>query len=144
LADDPVDIAARALQHRDRSRADVLARLERAGVGAEERAAALETLERLGWVDDARFAVTRAAALAGRGNGDAAIRADLEASGVDPEQVEEAVGSLEPELERARAIVGETGATPARARALARKGFGDETVEALVAAGYAGEEGIGV
>ena len=50
---------------------------------ATERAAAVETLERLGYVDERRFAASRAAALAARGYGDEAIRFDLEREGVD-------------------------------------------------------------
>ena len=53
---DPVELAARALQHRDRSRRELDERLARAGVGDSERADALDTLERVGYVDDARFA----------------------------------------------------------------------------------------
>ena len=45
----------------------------------------------LGYVDDGRFAADRAAALAGRGQGDAAIRFDLQGRGVDPEAIEAAL-----------------------------------------------------
>ena len=57
---DPLQVAVRALRHRDLSAAAVEARLERAGVGEPEREAALETLRRVGYVDDARFAERRA------------------------------------------------------------------------------------
>ena len=66
---DPVDVAARALRTRDRSRRDLDERLARAGVGDDDRAEALETLERVGYVDDERFAAARASALAARGHG---------------------------------------------------------------------------
>ena len=46
-----------------------------------ERRETVERLERAGVVDDARFARARAAALAARGRGDAAIRYDLERAG---------------------------------------------------------------
>ena len=140
----PVDIAARVLQHRDRSRADVAARLERAGVGADDLAATLETLERIGWVDDARFATARASVLAERGHGDAAIRAELSDSGVGADEVEAALAGLEGELERARAVVADRGATPATARFLSRKGFADETVETAVDDGFAAGDSGGV
>jgi regulatory protein len=134
LKDDggPVDVAAQALRHRDRSRADVAARLARAGVGEAEREAALEQLERIGWVDDARFAQSRAGALAARGRGDALIRDDLESSGVDSEAVDEAIGGLDPEAERAQAIAAERGASGATARYLDRNGFSADSVEAAI------------
>ena len=71
---DPVDLAAAALRHRDRSRLQVDERLARAGVEDDRRADALDALERIGYVDDARFADQRAASLADRGYGDEAIR----------------------------------------------------------------------
>ena len=142
-ARDPVDVAARALRHRDRSRADVAARLENAGVGEDEREAVLHTLERIGYVDDARFAQSRAAALASRGRGDALIRDDLEASGVGGEAIEEALASLEPEADRARALAAAKGRSAATARYLARNGFSEESVEAAVGS-VAGGEAAGV
>jgi regulatory protein len=129
---DPLELAARALRHRDRSRAQIDARLTRAGVEADRRADALETLERIGYVDDDRFARTRAAALAARGLGDEAIRADLEAGGVGAEALEEALAALEPEVERARAIAARSGRTVRTAVQLARKGFGEDAIEAAV------------
>jgi SOS response regulatory protein OraA/RecX len=42
--EDPVELAARALQHRDRSRRDVDERLARAGIDEERRNDALDTL----------------------------------------------------------------------------------------------------
>ena len=63
------------------------------------------TLERAGLVDDARVAATRAESLAERGFGDAAIRYDLEREGIAGDLIEEALGGLEPEPERARALM---------------------------------------
>ena len=111
----PIELAARALQHRDRSRRELDDRLARAGVGDEERADTLDTLERVGYVDDARFAAARAEALAGRGYGDAAIRHDLEAHGIDAEGADEAIGVLESER-------GAGSGTRGAARALAEDG----------------------
>jgi hypothetical protein len=96
----PLDLAIRALRFRDRSAAELEARLQQRGVGAAEREQALETLERIGYVDDERFARTRAAQLAERGSGDALIRHDLEGRGVSADLVELALGALEPERER--------------------------------------------
>jgi regulatory protein len=134
---DPIDLAARALHHRDRSRRELDDRLARAGVQEDERADALDTLERVGYVDDARFAHTRAESLAGRGYGDEAIRHDLEGHGVAAEAVSEALAGLEPEVERARTLVGRLGRSVKTAQHLARKGFGEDTVEAAVRADVA-------
>ena len=134
---DPIDVAARALRHRDRSRAQVDARLARAGVGEEEREEALETLERVGYVDDARFAQARAAALAARGLGDLAIRHDLEQAGVGAERVAAAVAGLEPESERARAVASRLGRTAKTAAQLARKGFSEDAIGAAIGSEFA-------
>ena len=133
-ASDPVDLAARALRHRDRSRRQIDDRLARAGVEDDRRADALDALERVGYVDDARFAAGRASSLAERGYGDEAIRALLAADGLAPDAVEDAVTSLEAEAERAAAIVAGLGASPRTAARLARKGFGEEAVEAAAGA----------
>ena len=129
---DPIEIAARALRHRDRSRAQIAARLERAGVDDERSAEALETLERVGYVDDARFTAARAATLAARGLGDAAIRDDLEANAIDAETVAEALASLTPEAERATAIAEAEGRTVKTAARLSRRGFSEESIEAAL------------
>src|SRR6478672_11831451 len=106
---DPIDLAAKALQHRDRSRSQVDERLARAGVEDERRADAIAALERIGYVDDARFAGQRAESLAGRGYGDEAISALLMADGVAPAVADVAVGTLRPEAERAAEIVARLG-----------------------------------
>jgi len=131
---DAVETALRALRFRDRTAAELEARLEQRGVGEAEREQALETLERIGYVDDERFARTRAERLADRGSGDALIRDDLERRGLAAEVVELALGSLEPERERAERIAELRGRTVKTARYLASRGFGDEALEALVAA----------
>ncbi len=129
----PIDLAARALQSRDRSRREIDERLERAGVGSEERAEALETLERVGYLDDVRFATARASVLAGRGYGDAYIASDLEEHGVSPECLAGSLAGLDPEHERARALAAKLGRTPRTAARLARKGFSEESLEGFVA-----------
>ena len=138
---DPVELAARALQHRDRSRRELDDRLARAGVGDSERADALDTLERVGYVDDTRFAASRAGSLAGRGYGDEAIRHDLTRHGVDGEAAAAAIGGLEPEVDRARALVARLGRSAKTAQQLARKGFSGESLEAALGADVA--EGAG-
>jgi len=121
--------AARALGQRDRSRQALSKRLAKARVPAQAREEALDTLERIGVVDDARMAANRAAALAGRGYGDEAIRFDLEREGVAVEQAAEAVAGLEPERERAKALAARRGADARTARWLAGRGFEASSIE---------------
>jgi len=135
---DPIELAARALQHRDRSRRDLEERLARAGIDEDRRNDALETLERVGYVDDERFAGARATALASRGYGDEWIRHDLGEHGVAAEAVAEAIGGLVPESERAAAVVERLGRTPKTGVHLARKGFGQDALEAALGLDVAG------
>jgi len=121
--------AARALRHSDRSRAALETRLERAGVSSDVSGEVLGTLERVGVVDDARFASNRAFHLAGKGYGDEAIRIDLTGQGLAAELVAEALEALEPEAERARALVVARGGGPKTARWLAGRGFEESAIE---------------
>jgi SOS response regulatory protein OraA/RecX len=121
--------AGRLLRVRDLPAGALDGRLERRGIAAADRAGALSALEGAGLVDDERFARNRALALAGRCLGDTAIRFDLERYGVAPELVEGALAELEPEAARAERIVASRGRSPATARFLARKGFGEDAVE---------------
>jgi regulatory protein len=130
---DAFETALRALRSRDRSVAELAVRLERSGVGEEERTEVLERLDRAGYVDDGKFARQRASALAARGSGDALIRDDLERRGIAAELVEAAVESLEPELERAARIVERRGRSAKTARYLGARGFGEEALNGLVA-----------
>ena len=92
----------------------------------------LATLAGAGLVDDARVARGRASALAGRGWGDAAIAARLEAEGVGEADAAAALTGLSPEHERAAELVaGERDRTRA-ARLLARRGFAFDTIEDVV------------
>lgn len=125
-------VAAGALRHRDLSRRALEARLARRSVAPAERGRALQVLERAGIVNDARFGEARAGALAERGWGDAAIRADLERQALSDDLISAALGALVPEAERARALVARRGGGVATARWLARKGFGDDAIEAAV------------
>jgi SOS response regulatory protein OraA/RecX len=113
----PEEVALRALRAADRSRAELDARLERQGIDEAERRETLDSLERLGYLDDERTAALRAERLADRGYGDAYIRADLERRGLPSEG---ALAALEPETERASRF---TSRGPGW---LARRGFASE------------------
>jgi regulatory protein len=130
---DAVETALRALRFRDRTTAELDARLEQRGVGEAAREQALETLERIGYVDDERFARSRAERLAERGSGDALIRDDLERRGVAAEIVEATLAGLEPERTRAARIVEQRGPGDKTVRYLAAKGFGEDALEGFVA-----------
>lgn len=132
---DAVEAALRALRHRDLSAVDLERRLSGQGFDEEERAVAVATLQRTGVLDDRRFAELRAAALAGRGAGDALIRHDLGRAGVDAELVEEVVCLLEPERDRVRRIVDRRGLDRKAIRYLASKGFAEETIAAVTDSG---------
>ena len=130
---DGVQTGLRALRSRDRTTAELDARLRERGVAEQDRQDALAALARAGYVDDERFAHGRAAALAARGSGDALIRDDLERRGVAAELVEAALANLEPERLRAEAVVSRRGRGPKTGRYLAARGFGGDVVAAAVA-----------
>jgi regulatory protein len=130
---DAVETALRALRSHDRTAAELDARLAQRGVDEAARVEALETLERIGYVDDERVARTRAERLAERGSGDALIRDDLERRGIAAELVEAALAAIEPELERAARILERRGPGVKTARYLAAKGFGEDALQGVVA-----------
>jgi SOS response regulatory protein OraA/RecX len=128
--------ATRMLARRPLSRALLEDRLERKGVAPAALGEAVEALERAQYLDDHSYALERAQGLAERGYGDAAVRHILEQERVASELSEEAVASLEPELERARAIAK---AIPDRKKLLgrlARRGFDPETIEQISGVEY--------
>jgi SOS response regulatory protein OraA/RecX len=127
-------VAGRALRGRDLSAARLAQRLESAGVAPAPRSETLSILTRAGLVDDRRAAVRRAEALADRGYGDAWIRWDLERQGIAPDIVEESVAALEPEATRAARVSGQCGSGDRAARRLARRGFGEDAIEAALTA----------
>jgi regulatory protein len=136
--EDALEASLAALRRREFSVHELELRLERRGYADETRAHVLETLVRTGLLDDGRFAEARATALAGRGSGNALIRHTLASAGVDADVVEAAIAELEPEAERARAIVARRGGGAKTARYLSGKGFSDEVVGAV--AGGPGQE----
>jgi regulatory protein len=131
--------ATRALKHRDLSSRALEERLQRAGVAPREREQTLETLERVGYVDDERFAERRAQTLADRDWGDAAIADDLERQGVPPAATATALAALAPERERAQEVARARGASRKTAAYLGRKGFADDALEAVLDAVLADE-----
>jgi SOS response regulatory protein OraA/RecX len=131
--------AVRALRRRDLSARSLDLRLEQAGLGPEERRAALGTLSRAGLLDDARFASARANVLAERGYGDAAIRWLLERDGVEAELASQAVDALLPESRRAEVVAARRGPGRATAAFLARRGFAEDAVETALGGAGADE-----
>ena len=114
-----LDRAVRALARRDHSAESLRAKLARAGVPEDAQNDALETLERAGYVDDARFARARAEQLAARGYGDEWIRADLDAQGVAAELAADGDRGTRA---RGRARSGRVGEAPGRSRRCANDG----------------------
>jgi len=137
-ADEALDFALRALEHRDRTQLEIDRHLRARGYSDAECARALAALRRTGLVDDERFARSRAASLASRGAGDALVRARLAEAGVTKEDADEAVATLESEAIRARRIVGTRGASAKTMRYLYRKGFSEDVVSGAVADGADG------
>jgi SOS response regulatory protein OraA/RecX len=130
-----LELAARALARRDLSRRALDSRLRKAGVAQELSAETVEELAADRLVDDSRLATGRAAVLAERGLGDAAIDARLAADGIDEPERREAVAGLAPEQERARRLVAKLGGGSEKVAAgLYRRGFGPDAIEAALAA----------
>jgi SOS response regulatory protein OraA/RecX len=133
-------VATRALEARPLTERRLDERLRRLGFVSRERAEALETLRRAGFLDDERFALGRAELLAGRHGGDALIRHDLRAQGLDDETIERALGALDPEAARAARAAASRGVGPTAARYLARRGFGEEAIEAAIGTDVVADE----
>jgi SOS response regulatory protein OraA/RecX len=127
-----LEAATRTLARRDRSETEVRQALERKGVAAGEREQVVASLRGVGVLDDERFALGRAEALAERGLGDSAIVFELERAGIEPDLVAEALSRLDPERDRAARAAGRRGSSPRTARWLAARGFAPESVEHAV------------
>jgi regulatory protein len=129
-----LEVAAKALAHRDRSAANLTAYLERRGAPPDEASRAVARLQEAGYVDDARYASSRAEGLARRGYGDEGVRFDLERDGVPPDDIDAALALLPPERERALGLVAAAKTPTAAARRLAAKGFSQDSIEAALGA----------
>jgi SOS response regulatory protein OraA/RecX len=125
-------LAGRTLRRRDLSLRRLSERLERAGVAPAAERSALAALTEARIMDDRRLAGRRAGALAERGWGDAAIAARLQAEGIPDPEAGAAIRDLEPETGRAARTAG--GLTdPRKAGAmLMRRGFDEETIQAVL------------
>jgi regulatory protein len=134
-----LELATRALGRRDLSRRRLDERLAARGVVEHERAGALATLAQAGVVDDARVARARAATLAERGWGDAAVLARLAGEGFPAELGRDAVAGLTSESERARAAAARFDDRRKAWAHLARRGFPHEAIESAL--GTLDEEG---
>jgi regulatory protein len=121
--------ATRMLARRPLSRALLEDRLEKKGVAPFAREEAVEALEQAQYLNDRSYALDRAQSLAERSYGDIAVRYILEQERVSSELVEEAIASLEPELERARALVAGANDRRRTLRRLATRGFSAEALE---------------
>jgi regulatory protein len=124
-----VDTALRAVSRREQSTAELDRRLRQRGFAPGLREETLNRLERVGLVDDERYAMRRAESLSERGQGDEAIRWRLERDGVPGETAAKAVAALPPERQRARLVVAAQGTGLRTARELARRGFGEDAIE---------------
>jgi regulatory protein len=125
--------ATRALARRDHSVVGLADYLARRGVGRKERAAAVNRLADIGYLDDARFALGRARSLAERGYGDDAVRFELEREGVAADRIDAAVAGLAGERERALSVLRGSRSALAGIRKLAAKGFSADSIEAAAA-----------
>jgi SOS response regulatory protein OraA/RecX len=127
-----VEAGLKALSRRDLSHAELVARLERAGIDPEDAELASSQLTQAGFQSDKRTAEERARVLAARLHGDLAIRVDLRKRGISEADVDAALDSIDPELARAEALTRKAGHPARLARALHRKGFTDDVVEAAL------------
>jgi SOS response regulatory protein OraA/RecX len=121
--------ATRMLARRPLPRGLLEDRLQRKGVAPAALEEAVEALERAQYLNDHAYARGRAESLSERGYGNAAVRHILEQEGVDSELIEQAVTSLEPELERAQALLAGAGDRRRTLRRLTTRGFSAETLE---------------
>jgi SOS response regulatory protein OraA/RecX len=127
-----LDTATRTLRSRPLSEQRLRERLRSRGTRAAAERAAVTTLTEAGYVDDGRLARGRAAALAERGWGNAAIAARLAGEGLGAGDVEAALEELAPERARAERLANGSESPRKVWSLLARRGFDAETIEGVV------------
>ncbi len=121
--------ATRMLARRPLPRALLEERLEKKGVAPVALEEAVEALEQANYLNDRSYALERARSLAERSYGDAAVHYILEQERVGSELIEDAIASLEPEVERARALLAAAADRRRTHRRLVTRGFSAETLE---------------
>jgi len=140
------DAALKLLGARARTRHELDAALEKKGFGAAARAAALEKLVGWGYLDDARFAQRRAAALLRDGKGPGAVLQRLSAHGLSDDEAREALADASAEVDfdapaAARAVLQKRGlagrpldgkAWARAARLLSGRGFSPDVVQRVL------------
>jgi regulatory protein len=127
-----LETGLKALSRRELSRAELVARLERSGIDPEDAELASSQLTRAGYQSDTRAAEERARVLAGRLQGDLAIRVDLRGRGISEVDVDAALAGIDAEPARAEKLARRAGEPAQLARALQRKGYSDDTIEAAL------------
>jgi regulatory protein len=141
------DVCLRLLSVRARSQQELKLALGRKGFPERVREAVLEQLQRLGYVDDARFARERAASLLRRGRlGPQGVLHRLEAHGLGSEEAREAVSDASEAAEfdplaaarrvlEQRGLAGRSLEPQERARAgrlLYSRGFSEDVIQRLL------------
>jgi regulatory protein len=127
-----LEAGLKALARRELSHAELVARLERSGIESEDAELASSQLTQAGYQSDERAAEERARVLAARLQGDLAIRVDLRRRGISEVEVESALEGIDPESARAAALARRSSSAEQLARALHRKGYTDDTIEAAL------------
>jgi regulatory protein len=127
-----LEAALKALSRRELSHAELVARLERSGIDSKDAELASSRLTQAGYQSDERAAEERARVLAARLQGDLAIRVDLRRRGISEVEVESALEGIDPESARAAALARRSSSAEQLARALHRKGYTDDTIEAAL------------
>jgi SOS response regulatory protein OraA/RecX len=126
---DALERAGRAVSRRPLSEKRLEQRLEHAGLPFDARRSAVETLKETQLVDDPRLARERAAFLAARGWGDAAIAARLAGEGLSEGDARAAIEELPEEHVRARNLVAGNADRRKAWALLARRGFSTDSAE---------------
>jgi regulatory protein len=140
------DKAVQLLASRPHFRAELAAKLSRRGFPQEEIDAALDRLTEQGYLDDRAAAAGFVEGRAGRGEGRARVRAELQKRGASGAAVEEALAALPdddlPAAQEAAELWARRGGNDpaALARHLARKGFSHRAIVAVLKERPGGQE----
>lgn len=132
------ETAVRLLKGRAKSRARLEQALSSRGHAAAEIEQALRRVTELGYLNDARYAESKARAGLAEGRALADVQRRLEADGIGPQLAREAARAAadeagHDELSAAKALLKKRRLTGARAaRLLAARGFSEDVIEKLV------------